>query len=144
MRSRRGMPILGEHDRRPRRPGDRDLAIDDRDEIGSAVDRKAALRIGEIVLEIDDDEGRPPVVALHPPTLANAMTRKRDDGAAWAPSSGEGEGVGRADWLVDRSDGRLAAEDTGRGEDDGLEHGPADQSEQRGDVEDRAARSQVV
>ena len=41
------MPILGQHDRRPRRPGDRDLAVDDRDEIGSAVDRKAALRIGD-------------------------------------------------------------------------------------------------
>src|SRR5262245_59389033 len=34
------------------------------------MDRERALRVGEIVLEVDDDERRPRVVSLHVATLA--------------------------------------------------------------------------
>src|SRR6185503_7622263 len=72
------MPVLGEDDRGAGRPRRRDLAVDDRDDVGAAVDRQAALRVGEVILEVDDDEGRPGVVPLHVVTLA-----KEDGGTRW-------------------------------------------------------------
>ena len=45
--------------------GHRDLAVDDRDDRVAATHGQAARRVGEVVLDVDDDEGRRGVVALH-------------------------------------------------------------------------------
>ena len=52
------VPVLGEHDEGPGRSAPCDLGVDRRDDLGAALDRQAAGRVGEIVLDVDDDQGR--------------------------------------------------------------------------------------
>src|SRR5687767_6566367 len=69
VRRRLGVPVLGVHHERLAGGRGPDLAVDDRHDGLALRDRQAARRIGEVVLEVDDHEGRSPVVALHPRTL---------------------------------------------------------------------------
>jgi hypothetical protein len=58
MRRRRWVPILGVDDEGAgaRRPGD--LAVRRRDDPLAALDVEAPIRIGEVVLHVDHDQGR--------------------------------------------------------------------------------------
>jgi hypothetical protein len=63
------MPVLRVDDERLRRERIADLAIDDRNDLLATRHRQAALRIGEVVLDVDHDECRLAVVSLHDLTL---------------------------------------------------------------------------
>jgi hypothetical protein len=69
------MPILRVGDGRAGRQRGPDLSVDDGHDRIAAADREAAGRIGEVVLDVDDDEGRGGVVALHVDTLAQVARR---------------------------------------------------------------------
>ena len=69
---RRRVPILGRHDDRAVVARRLDLAIDPRDEGRSVGHAQAAGRIGEIVLDIDHDEGGTGRVSLHGRSVAQS------------------------------------------------------------------------
>ena len=108
--------------------------VDRRDDAVAAADGQAAGRVGEVVLDVDDDQGRPWVVALHRVTLPQVA----DSSEAAAPARVPPPRWRRAGrWA--RS-GRLAPEDADGGEDQRLEDRPADEGEDCREVEDRAGR----
>ena len=65
MRRRRRVPVERVDDEPAVVPSALDLAVDRRDDVGRACDGQAAIRVGEVVLDVDDDEGGFGVVALH-------------------------------------------------------------------------------
>ena len=50
------VPVLGVGDRRAGGEGPLDLGVDDRHDLVAASDRQAAGRIGEVVLDVHDDQ----------------------------------------------------------------------------------------
>ena len=77
MRGRLGVPVLGEDDEAAGDGRHRDLAVDRRDDRVAAGDGQAARRIGEVVLDVDDDQGRGRVIALHRPSVSARGRRRR-------------------------------------------------------------------
>ena len=90
------MPVLGVDDDRAGPLRRLDRVVDPRDDLERAGDRQATRRIGEVVLDVDDDEGRPGVVPLHgsdhiaPPVTSSAGLGARPGAAsiAAAPLTG--------------------------------------------------------
>ena len=82
MGRRRRVPVLGRHDDRAVVAGHRDLAVDRRDDGVAAGHAQAAGRIGEIVLDVDDDEGGAGRVSLHGTSVAQcgSTAAERPDG----------------------------------------------------------------
>ena len=71
------MPVLGVDDEGAARSRRRNLAVDQRDHLGRRRDVQRALRIGEIVLDVDDDQGRSPVVSIHRSSVSQDPHRPR-------------------------------------------------------------------
>jgi hypothetical protein len=69
VRSDRGMPVLRVYDRRAAIEGALDLTVQERNDLLAASHVQAAPRVGEIVLHVDDDQGRPKVVLDHEPSM---------------------------------------------------------------------------
>jgi hypothetical protein len=59
------MPVLGVDDQGTRHKPPLDLAVDQRHDPLALADVEAALGIGEVVLHIDDDQRRRPVMVDH-------------------------------------------------------------------------------
>ena len=72
MRGRLGMPVLGVEDGRAGRAGAVDLAIDERHDLLAALDVEAALGVGEIVLNVDDQQRGSRVIGSHRPADSRA------------------------------------------------------------------------
>ena len=70
VRGPRRVPILGQDNQRPTAPGESRLGTDHRDHIDRAGYGERAPRIGEVVLDVDDDERDTGAVAEHDTTLA--------------------------------------------------------------------------
>jgi hypothetical protein len=66
----RRVPVLRVHDERPGGPCGPDLVVDRGDHALAPRHVQAALRVREVVLDVDDDERGPCVIGeLHAPTL---------------------------------------------------------------------------
>ncbi len=59
------MPVLGVDDERAAGSGGSDLVVDELDRIVSASDVQRALRVGEVVLNVDDEQRGRPVPFSH-------------------------------------------------------------------------------
>ena len=87
VRRGRRVPVLGGDDDRAVGAGHLDLAVDRRDDRVTAADGQAARGVGEIVLDVDDDEGGPGPVALHAARRSAPAVRRCPDARRYPMSA---------------------------------------------------------
>ena len=73
VRRRLRVPVLGVEDAGARLPGHLDLGVDPRNDPGAPGHRQPAGWVGEIVLDVHDDERRGRVVALHVRSVSGSL-----------------------------------------------------------------------
>jgi acylphosphatase len=110
------VPVLRVHDERTRLLGGVDLGVDRLEDLVTARDPEASVRVGEVVLDVHDEERRLVVVPGHVPSIASMSVRVR------VVVSGHVQGVffrarcaerarrlGLGGWVRNLPDGRVEA-----------------------------------